>query len=55
MFITRNITEQKYFADIKLVTGTADLPDRHERFCHRICLFNSEIIHATNSTADKPE
>ena len=27
MFITRNIPEQKYFADIKRVTVTADSPD----------------------------
>ena len=27
MFITRNIPEQKYFADIKHVTVTADSPD----------------------------
>ena len=27
MFIIRNIPEQKYFADIKLVNATADSPD----------------------------
>ena len=40
MFIIRNIPEQKYFADIKHVTVTADSPDPS--------IFNAEIIHTTN-------
>ena len=54
MFIIRSIPEQKYFADIKHV-----IPYGYcycwftwsEWFCHRISLFNAEVIHATNGFA----
>ena len=40
MFIIRNMPEQKYFADIKPVTATAESPD--------LSLFNAKINHANN-------
>ena len=43
MFIIRNISEQRYFADIKYIT--ADSPDLRDFVTE---LASAEIIHATN-------